>query len=107
VSQIPSVLPYAFNALGTSEPIFIDFNVELIKLDYTLQLVTVGYRILDIGYFKSGVHISSPLPPPKKKDPPQNPRRSEGDFGRFCRKGQKLLGAKAQNLIVRVFAPLI
>jgi hypothetical protein len=51
--------------LGTAESIFIDFFVELIKLDYTLQLVKVGYRILDIGYSKSGVHLS---PPPKKKE---------------------------------------
>jgi len=71
------------------------------KLDYTLKLVKVGYRIPDIGYFKSGVHISL------KKNPPQNPRRREGDFGRFHRKDQKLLGARAKNFVVRVFAPLI
>jgi len=49
ISQISPVLPYTTNILGIAESIFIDFYVELIKLDYTLQLLKVGYRILDIG----------------------------------------------------------
>jgi hypothetical protein len=102
VSQIPSVLPYTFNTLGTAKSIFFDFYVELIKLDYTLQLVKVGHRILDTGYFNSGIHIYS-----RKKDPPLIPGGLEGDFCRLCRKGQKLLDTKAQNLVVRVFPTLV
>ena len=39
---------------------------------------------------------------PKIKEPPQNPRRQEGDLGRFRTKGPRLLGAKVQTFIVGV-----
>ena len=63
------------------------------------------YWIVDIS--DQGFTYLPPSPPPQKMDSPQNPRRREGDFGWFCRKGQKLFGAKVQKLVVRVFAPVI
>jgi hypothetical protein len=74
VSQIPPVLPYTFNISRTAESIIIDFYVELIKLGYTVQLVKVWYWILYTP--NQGFTYL-----PKKKDPPQNPKLREGDFG--------------------------
>jgi len=61
----------------------------------------------DTGYWIFQIRGSHILQKKKKRIQLKIVRRREGDFGRFRRKDQKLLGAEAKKLVVRVLAPLI